>query len=195
MKKVLKALKTLIPLLIILYFGAYFFVSVFFPDKKITVFGYSLSIVQTGSMEPKIKVRDGIFIVRVRKDNLKEGDIINFRARVKNKAGEIEEINVVHYLGYVGEDGAYYKTQSQSRKEEGSFDLWYDEEGMRTERINPEDILGKVAFRIPRLGYFVETFRDPMMLLLLALDGLLIILLAVILKEPKKNAEGAAAKN
>ncbi|HEY8395461.1 MAG TPA: hypothetical protein VIK96_01650, partial [Bacilli bacterium] len=153
MKKVYSLFKNLIPLLIVIYLGAYLLVAIFFPVKSISVFGYSFAVVQTGSMEPKIKIKDIVCIVKTDKEDLEVGDIINFRTYVKLNTGEIRQINVVHYLGYISEDASFFKTQSYGRREEGSFDAWYDENENRTDALSSENLIGKVAFRIPYLGY------------------------------------------
>jgi len=192
MKKARFLFKILFPSLLIVYLSAYLFVSLFFPEKKMDIFGYQIAIVQTGSMEPEIKVRDGVFIVKASPDKLKVGDVINFWARVKTENGDLVELSIIHYLGDVSEDRSAFKTQSYARRMEGTFDFWYDDEGNRIEAVGRDDIIGKVAFRIPYLGYIVEGFREPLLLLLGALNALLVILLIVIIKDTKKKEDGKA---
>jgi signal peptidase I len=188
MKQTLKTTKNILFILLITYLLAYLFVSVFFPEKRISIFGYSFAVVETSSMEPEIKVNDVVCIVRANKDKLKVGDIINFNTYVKTNKGVLAEINVTHYLGYKAEDGFFYKTQSYNRREEGSFDFWYDEKGKRIEEVPTDALIGKVAFYIPYLGHLTKIFQEPLMLMLLAINTLLIILLVVIIKNKKPES-------
>lgn len=185
MKKALIITKKVLFIFLFVYLLAYLTVSIFFPHKRVSVFGYAFAVVETSSMEPHLKVNDVVCVVRINKDKLKVGDIINFNTYVKTTKGKLIELNVTHYLGYISEDGSLYKTQGYDFRERGMFDFWYDEKGNRIEAISSEDVVGKVAFHIPNLGFVVKIFQKPMMLMFLGINTLLIILLVVIIKDNK----------
>lgn len=105
---------------------------------------FRLLSVQSGSMEPKIKV--GSLVVVRSKDNYEKDDIITFRSERNRKE------SVTHRIVEVFED-----------KETGAFS--YETKGDANESVDGERILkkrviGKVNFTIPYLGYpisFVQT--------------------------------------
>ena len=74
-----------------------------------TFFGYSFSVVVTGSMEPDIKVGEFLVVKQTAIEDVSEGDDILFTARSGAIAGE----RVVHRVIEVGSDsgGIYLRTK------------------------------------------------------------------------------------
>lgn len=93
--------------LILFAFVLYIFISAIVAkreNKPFTFFGYSTAIVQTGSMEPDIKVGDLIVIKSAKITDAKVGDFAVFISHAEAIKGE----RVVHRVVETGEDGEGY---------------------------------------------------------------------------------------
>jgi signal peptidase len=176
-----------------LFLLSFLLVSLLAPGKIMNVFGFNYYRVLTSSMEPEIKINDVVIVVPVSEEDLQVGDIINFETYVRNiKTQEITPINVTHFLGAITEEDGQkvYKTQSYSRRQDGTFDSdWLDENGNPTD-IFANQINGRVSFKIPYLGYLIQIFKSPMMIALLAVNGILIYLLVRIAKRKPQAKTG-----
>lgn len=131
--KFLKKILAFIPLLILLL--AVFLIiniSISINKNRIPkVFGYSYMIVETGSMEPTLKVHD--FIIVKAKDEYFENDILTFYYDINND--HIKEV-VTHRLINIEDD---------------QFTLKGDNDG-GTQTINKEDVIGKVTYHSSFIG-------------------------------------------
>ncbi len=87
-------------------------------NKPLTIFGYFTSIVQTGSMEPELKVGDMIIVKTATIDNAKEGDDVVFISNDPSIKGE----RVVHRVIEVGKDenGIFLTTKGINNPTEDS---------------------------------------------------------------------------
>ncbi len=154
-KEAKKELVTLAIMAVILYFGV---------NKGLSmVFGVEtpLSIVTSGSMKPNLTVGDLLVIEHVEPEDLKVGDIIVFTT-------PYSRYPVVHRIVEIEvEPGGLYKFKTKGDANPRP-DIGY-----RT----PEDIYGRVKYRIPLLGYVFWPFQTLKGKIILI--GVLGILIAV----------------
>lgn len=106
---------------------------------------YNAYVVLTGSMLPEIKIKDVVITKKVDANKLQANDVITFiSSDVRLSAG----INVTHRIQekiYNEETGKY------------SFVTKGDNNNTRDAALAEEDnILGKVIFKIPKLGYLQD---------------------------------------
>jgi len=123
------------------------------------VFGdYKLLIVQSGSMEPVIKV--GSLVVSEQRDEYRVGDIITFQDLDNPK------ISITHRIVEIIED-----------QEEKTFATKGDaNQGADQENVSVSKVLGKVLFTIPYAGYAVAYTKTKQGLaLLIVIPATLII--------------------
>ncbi len=104
---------------------------------------YKLMIVQSGSMEPAIKM-GGIVMVKPM-DDYKIGDVISFGKVTKIKTPTTHRIHDIKVTG--GEP--YYITKGDANN---APDI---------KEITKKDILGKVLFSVPFIGYAVDFAKKP----------------------------------
>jgi len=112
------------------------------------VFGYGKAVVATGSMEPAIEPGD--MIIFHEQENYEVGDIVVFEA----------ENFVTHRIVETTEDG--FITQ-------GDANNTNDGEILR------EQMIGKVVFIVPKVGYVVDFLKSPFGILILAIGLLALI--------------------
>ena len=118
-----------------------------------------LLIVLSGSMEPSIHIGDIVVSSRVDVKELKEGDIITFRYKG-------EDNYITHRISKVlhTEFGIFFKTKGDANENEDS------------RLVESNEVVGKVLFVIPYLGYLPAFARTiPGYILLILLPGVLII--------------------
>ena len=125
-------------------------------------FGWRVDTVFSGSMEPQLKV-GGVAVTRpVGAEDIKVGDTITFHSPLSEKVIShrviaVEDESSFHFLtkGDVNEDADPFVVPAQN-------------------------VVGKVCFHIPYLGYAAQFVRTPLGLLLtLCLPGLIIMAMEV----------------
>lgn len=89
-------------------------------------------VVLTGSMEPSISPGDYVTILKVNKDNLKEGDVITYTR---------DNAAVTHKI--VSIDGDTVITQGTANN-------------IADDPITKSDIVGKYLFKVPKVGYIMK---------------------------------------
>jgi len=138
---------------------------------------YKVMVVKSGSMEPKIK-QGGIVIVKPAAD-YKIGDIITFGPYSKTKSPVTHRIYDIKIV-----DGQpVYITKGDANNAPDSGE------------VKKRDVLGKVLFSLPYLGYAVDFAKKPLgFALIIIVPSLLIIIDEVqnIIKEVKKKKEPVA---
>ncbi len=105
---------------------------------------YKLMVVQSGSMEPAIKM-GGIVMVKPM-DDYKIGDVITFRPNSKTQTPITHRLNDIK----VTEGRTSYVTKGDANNTPD------------TEEIAKRDILGKVLFSVPYVGYAVDFAKKPL---------------------------------
>ena len=157
--------------------GAYVFyaaiavIALFLLASVVPMAGVKTFIVQSGSMEPAIKT-GGVVVVKSM-DTYKVGDVITFGPRSKTKSP------TTHRIIEVKEDGNFVTRGDANNAED-----------MRT--VSRYEVIGKVLFSVPYIGYAVATAQKPWGFgLIIVLPAIIIISEEVqkILKELAKKAD------
>lgn len=99
--------------------------------------------VLSGSMEPEIKVGDIVVSKAVDSSSIKEGDVITY----KMGANTLVTHRVIEIIEMNGSN--FYKTRGDANNVEDS-DL-----------VSRDNVVGKLALRIPRGGYVVDILTSP----------------------------------
>lgn len=99
--------------------------------------------VLSGSMEPRIKVGDIVIAKKVDPLTIKEGDVITYKMN--------NNTNVTHRVVEVIRNGydPYFITKGDANNIEDS------------EQVSGENLVGKLIFTIPKLGYFINFAARP----------------------------------
>jgi signal peptidase len=120
--------------------------------------------VASGSMEPSLRVESMVLVVKSNVAKLKKGDIINF-----SKTGS--SINITHRIVEISKiDGqTVYVTKGDANN---INDL---------ELVHPREILGKVVWSIPYLGYFYLWIKSPIGLITAVILPAVYILISEVL--------------
>ena len=100
---------------------------------------YGAYVIVSGSMEPLIKVRDAVVVKRTTEENIKEGDVITYRALDEAYYGILITHRVVNIETIDGE--RVYITK-------GDHNDTIDRSPVKFDQIQ-----GKVVMRIPKIGY------------------------------------------
>ena len=170
-KKTLKTIKNIILTVLIVIIG-YAVIGNFaaLNNTFYNIVHFRNYVVLTGSMEPSISPGDYITVLKVNKDKLKEGDVVTYKK---------EDTAVTHKI--VSIDGDTVITQGTANN-------------IADDPIKKDDIIGRYAFKIPKVGYIMKFMSS--------LSGLILIFgftgIAIFweLTDPKreKNKERALAK-
>ena len=181
MKKALKITRQVLFYVVVLFSISYVAVEAISPSKTMEIFGFKSFIVVTQSMEPDINRGDWIMVIRSKPERLEIGEAITFYTYLR----AIDSYDyVTHYLVDIElnqDNETIYITQGVNQP----IDRWTDEDG-EPKDILYEDITGRVFFVVPFLGNIIFALRNPMMLGLLILNGIIIYVLVKLLKPQKK---------
>ena len=132
---------------------------------------YKLMIVQSGSMAPAIKM-GGLVLVKPA-DEYKIGDVITFGSDARTKTPITHRIYDVRVI----EGNISYITKGDANEEQDQRE------------IQKRDILGKVLFSVPYIGYAVDFAKKPIGFMLIIIVPAVIIIgdeIKKIWKELKK---------
>lgn len=121
-------------------------------------FGWRVDTVYSSSMEPQLTV-GGVVVTRpVEAEDIKVGDTITFYSPVSEQLTSHRVIAVEEGLSF------YFRTNGDANEDADPF------------IVPAENVVGKVCFHIPYLGYVAQFVKTPLGLLLtLCLPGLIII--------------------
>ena len=145
-------------------------VIMFLPHVSEKVWPYKTYVVVSDSMEPLIKKNDMI-VVKIN-ESYNIGDIITFSYDINNDG---QDDLITHFLASRNED--VIKTRSNKGN---TLDYW---------EISEKDIVGKVKFVVPKVGYvLIPIFKNAVFFLGFALILVLASMAKVIL-ELKKAQE------
>lgn len=126
-------------------------------DKAFDIIGFRTYTVLSGSMKPKIKPGDVVVVSNKNKEKLKKNDIITFK--------EDEDV-ITHRI--VDIKNNEYITKGDNNNFIDHF------------VVPSENVIGKVLFHIPKIGYAIEFLSRP----LIAALGM-VVLAILIIKENK----------
>jgi signal peptidase I len=163
----------------------YIILSLFAPNKVMSIFGFKTHVIVSSSMEPDMKINDLVLVKRVKEEKLKIRDAITFEAYIPELD---QKALVTHYIAKIETryDGTkLYYTQG-ANKAPGDYDQWMNKAGESVD-LTYRDITGKVVFIIPFIGYLVRILQNPVMLLLVGINIGVIYLLIKIIKSPSTN--------
>ena len=127
------------------------------------VLNRNVLIVQSGSMSPSVKTGDVVVVRNVaeqERSSLQVGNVVTFKA-ANNQAKLITHriVGVRHLPS--GE--TFYTTKGDANEVQDSA------------LLTPDRVVGEVEFRVPRLGYALNSFSNPESLLRLAVSFLLVV--------------------
>ncbi len=126
-------------------------------SKIPSVFGYSMLIVASPSMTGAIEAGDAIIIKN--SDSYAVGDVITYFP-------EDESFSVTHRI--VRMEGDKFYTKGDANQSEDS------------DPVLMEQIVGKVAVKLDKVGYFIEWLKSPVGIIFAATFIVLLILIIVI---------------
>lgn len=136
----------------VIYYGLLLFliaVGGLFVASYVGVGGLSIKIVQSGSMEPAIKT--GSIVVVKPAETYAIGDIITFGEDTRKKVPTTHRILDVRAI-----EGGYLFTTKGDANEDTD-----------TKEVRSGEIIGKVQFAVPYVGYVIDFTRKPLGFILL----------------------------
>lgn len=120
-------------------------------EKDINILGYKPYIVLSGSMEPKLQIGDLVISKKIKKENIKIGDIITFE-------DENKSVITHRIIDTIVKDGkTFYQTKGDNNN---TKDI-----GL----VSFKNIKGKYVFKISKLGRVITTIMTP--------NGIIIVVL------------------
>lgn len=143
----MKQIKSMLYYIVVGFLILYILMISLSPEKMMDVFGFRPFVVLSESMDPVIAKNDMIISKEASKDTLEVGDIITFKAYIK----EVDSISyVTHYIGDIIEvgDTTIYKTHGEGVE---GFDIWRDSNDNIYD-ITFEDVEGEYLFKVPYIG-------------------------------------------
>ena len=143
--------------------------------SKFSIGGIKLLTVQSGSMEPALKMGSVVFVKS--QENYQKGEIITFRT-----AGNLKDTTTHRIVGIEEKDGTiYFQTQGDANKTPDG-------------QLVPKDwVVGKVKFAIPYIGYPIAFARTLPGLIILIIIPATIIIYDEILKIREELAKRKSA--
>lgn len=137
------------------FLGGFFVISIIFLSAEIIPM-YQVLVVQSGSMEPTIMTGDVIVIKK--SYEYKTGDVITFNDTHSRRVTHRISANVS------GKKDEFVTKGDANRTEDNAV-------------VNISDILGKVVYTIPDLGYFIVFAKKPVgIAIFLIVPSVLIVL-------------------
>ena len=166
-KKLIIRIVLILCISIIFGFGAYRFSAVYIGKNQMPMpFGFGMSVVQSGSMEPTLSVGDLIIVVP--EDEYIVGDIVVFQDGRSLTVHKIIEV-----------DGEMITTQG-------------DANNVADDPIPQRDIKGKMVACVPRVGYAIDVIKSgPVTIILL---GLAVFLYVLSLKRERHDEDDDKAR-
>ena len=132
------------------------------------LFGWRLDVVQSGSMAPAIGVGDLVVTSPVPPKDIHPGDVVSFHSA--------NGVLVCHRVVSMDQANGTLCTKGDANQHQDLSPVPF------------QDVVGKVAFSVPVLGYFIDFLKSPFGWALIVLLALLVLLLG-----SGKGAEGEKA--
>jgi signal peptidase len=105
--------------------------------------GYQVRLVESGSMEPTVPLGSIVFTTQV--ETYAVGDIITFKRTVND---EVITHRIVELTD--NEEQIIYSTQGDANNVSDRY------------QVLPQEILGKVVWHLPRIGFVVDFVKKPL---------------------------------
>jgi signal peptidase I len=155
-----------------------FLIAVLLAGTLPSIFGYESFVVYSGSMEPAIHVGDLAVVGPARPDQLTVGDVITYRT------AEHPEVVVTHRLVNIGlDDKGRLNFQTKGDANDSVDQV----------TVDPQALLGRVTYSIPRLGYLVDFSKRPEgKVALIGIPGLLLALDYLLGRGRRKGAASSS---
>ena len=151
MKKVFQGLATLILAVVVLVC-----VGIFIAPH----FGWHLNIVYGGSMEPAIEVGSLIVVKPVEPQAIEVNDVITYRA--STESGIVTTHRVIGVMNNYG--SPTFRTKGDANEDPD------------VNAVPAQNVVGRVRFSVPYVGYVMNSIRNPLaMSLLIGIPAMIII--------------------
>jgi signal peptidase len=125
-------------------------------------FGWRVDAVFTGSMEPALKVGGVVITCPAEADEISAGDIITYYSP------QTENLTCHRVMAIQGGSSLYFQTKGDANEDVDAV------------VVPVENVVGRVCFHIPYLGYATQFVKTRLGLILtLFLPGLIVILLEI----------------
>jgi len=139
-----------------------------------TCFGWRLDAVLSGSMEPELKVGSIVITRPVQAEDISTGDVVTFRSPTS-------DLPIVHRV-VASEDGSFFQTKGDANEIADPL------------AVPAQDIVGKVCFHIPYLGYVANFVKTPFGIVLTCILIFLVVADAIRNRLPALACEKARAR-
>lgn len=139
-----------------------------FTGREPSLFGNRLYVVDSGSMEPTLKLNSLIIVNEKNPDQIKTGDVLTFY-------GADTVTRVTHRVIEIGPNNDYFITQGDANN---------IEDAMPVER---EDVIGIVVLSIPFLGYVFRFLSSTPGIVFIVLVGIMAFVIPLIFKRQAKE--------
>lgn len=136
------------------------------PAKAVSVFGYKVFVIVSGSMEPTFDVGD--LIITKETDNIQKNDIITFKE---------ENQSVTHRVIEIINDNGIKKYKTKGDNNDSQDDAL----------VNVEQIEGVYKLKINKIGKLLLHFRNPVLIIII----LIIIYIFYLILMEKDNRKKA----
>ena len=143
------------------------------------IYSPSLVIVASNSMVPSLMPGDLLLVVRVDSDGISVGDVITFRVEIPFIGERLVTHRVVDVL--YSDGSIYYITKGDGNR---GPDSW---------RIPYEQVVGKVVFRFPYLGFLLIYVRSLIVPVSSLIAGVLIIYISLFQPSPTGRVSSASS--
>ncbi len=139
--------------------------------------GYTPYAILSGSMSPKYKTGDLVYVKRVPAEEIRPGDVITFVANS-------DLLVVTHRVIEADHEKGFFRTKGDANDTPDGAPVWF------------ENVLGRAEFGIPKLGFLAMKLREKRGRYLAAAFFLGVMLLMVIgeLLKPEPGSAFAAGK-
>ena len=157
---------------------AAYFIDFKIRDSRIEAPLYSAYVIVSGSMEPIIKVKDAVIVRRCEIDDIKIGDVVTYRSMEEAYYGILITHRVVNIEMENGE--RVFITKGDSN------------ETIDRSPIKFNQIQGKVAMRIPKIGYlksFLSNYEGWIIAVVLPSIGIIAFDIMKLFDKAKKKKE------
>lgn len=147
------------------------------------VLNRNVLIVQSGSMSPSVRTGDVVVVKNVaqsQRSSLQVGDVVTFKA-ANNQAKLITHriVGVRHLPS--GE--TFYTTKGDANEVQDSA------------LLTPDRVVGEVEFRVPRLGYALNSFNDPEVLVRFAASLALFVFAAFMFRISRGDSRALSTES
>lgn len=155
LKKILRIIKTVLNVVIGIFIVLFLLVVCLqrFTDNNLSLFGFRMFTVLTGSMEPKYNVGDVLFSKSIDPDDIKVGDAISYLG----ESGDVKDKVVTHEVVEIetAENGEkIFHTKGIANIIEDPI-------------VHADQIYGKVIHKSTILSFISKTIRTPVGLIVL----------------------------